>query len=66
MFRKLIPFLSLLLFTGVAFAAGGPPFARDSYAPSAMASNSGGRPSHHQKRHHRHRRHPHGTSSRLY
>jgi hypothetical protein len=65
MFRKLIPFLSLLLFTGAAFAAGGPPSTQDSYAPSAMASDTG-RHSHHHRRHHGHRRHPHETSSRLF
>jgi hypothetical protein len=65
MFRKLIPFLSLLLLSGAAFAAGGPPLTQDSYAPSAMPSDSG-RPSHHPRRHHSHRRHPHETSSRLF
>jgi hypothetical protein len=65
MFRILIPFLSVLLFTGVAFAAGGPSFTQESYAPSATASDSG-RPAHHQKRHARHRRHPHETSGRLF
>jgi hypothetical protein len=65
MFRKLIPFLSLLLFGGAAFAAGAAPSAQESYAPSATAADPG-RPAHHPKRHHPHKRHPHETSSRLF
>jgi hypothetical protein len=58
MLRKLIPFLSLLLFAGAAFAADGPPSAHGSYAHSARASAAGRHAKHH-TRHHRHRRHTH-------
>ena len=58
MLKKLIPFLSLFLFAGVAFAADAPPPAHDSHAPSARASDSGHHASHH-KKHHYHKKHPH-------
>jgi hypothetical protein len=58
MLKKLIPFLSLFLFAGVALATDGPPPAHDSYAPSAMASDSGHHAKHH-KKHQRHKKHPH-------
>jgi len=58
MLRKLIPFLSLLLFAAAASAADGLPSAQTSYAPSATASNSAHHARHH-KRHHHHKKHPH-------
>jgi hypothetical protein len=57
MLRKLIPFLSLLLFAGTALAAEGPPSGQHSYSQRAKASGSAKHGRHH--RHHRHTRHPH-------
>jgi hypothetical protein len=60
MFRKLLPFLSVFLFAGTAYAADLPPSAHESYAASAVASDTGQHHRHH-RRHHRHRRHPHAV-----
>lgn len=60
MFRKLIPFLSVFLFAGAAYAADVPPSAQESYAASAMASDTGQHARHHRK-HRRHKRHPHAV-----
>jgi hypothetical protein len=56
MLKKLIPFLSVILLAGPAFAADAPSFAQHSYTSSANSSATGRHRHHH--RHHR-RRHPH-------
>jgi hypothetical protein len=58
MLRKLVPFLSVILFAGPVFAADVPPFAHHSHASSANASASG-RHRHHSRHRHHHRSHSH-------
>lgn len=62
MLRKLIPFLSVCLLAGAAFAGSAPASAHDSYASQMGTSDTGQHPRHH-RRHHRHR-HRHLASSR--